>query len=109
MPDRSLATLTVLTQQLPAPFRRTTPAEIVAFDLPHAHAFATGCCHDQRLRMDGDLHIQWGLWKARVDGVVDKLHHRIRRTAVVGEEGGGYLGRDALPNGDLGRAHGRRM
>src|SRR6266566_3267472 len=59
--------------------------------------------------MDGDLNVQRRLWQARVDGVIDQLHHRIRRAAVIGEERGGYFGRYALSNRDPGGAHGKRM
>src|SRR5579859_1731463 len=109
MPDGGLAPLTVLSEQLPAAFGRTTPAQIVAFDFSNAHPLASNRGHDARLRMDGDLYIQRGPWKARVDSVVDQLHDGIGRGAVVGEERRRYLGREALANRDFGRAHGKRM
>src|SRR6266542_5658846 len=64
MPDGRLAALTVLTQQLPATFGRTAPAQIIAFNFTGAHPLAPNCGYDERLGMDGDLYGQLGLWNA---------------------------------------------
>ncbi len=96
MTDGCLATLAILSEQLPAALGGLAPTEVAALEVLGAHAFAALAHHGDRIAVIGDVNLHRLSRKARIEGVIDQLHQSIRGRPVVSEKGGCKLWIDPL-------------